>query len=293
MSNAQPVRRLFPHGVLRRLPAGAPDKIACVTLDFECDYGARTGQFRLLRREDELHALRGFFERERIPLSLFLVTEVLDRWPEAAPLARVLGDDWHSHSHTHQVAAPDLAAEVAATVECFGRHFGRSPAGYRAPMGLLRPEHVGLLGEAGFAFSSSIFPTFRPGAYNHLRQPAMPLKYENGLLELPFGVLRGLRVPVAVSYFKLLGPGLGRALLRLLGVPPVVVVNFHLHDVVIDEESLAQLPRGVRAVYDLRKHSGLAVLTALTRHLRAEGYTFLTMTDLGAVCAEAAYSTGR
>ncbi|MBI5477722.1 MAG: polysaccharide deacetylase family protein [Deltaproteobacteria bacterium] len=288
----QPVRSLYPHVVLRRLPADAPAKIACLTVDFECDYGARTGQFRLARHEDELQALRSFLRRERIPLSLFVVTEMLDKWSAAAPLARLLGDDWHSHSHTHRPACPDLKAEIAASREGFRRHFGRGPAGYRAPMGLLRPEHVPLLAEAGFSFSASIFPSLRPGTYNHLGQSLLPLRYENGLIELPFGVVRGLRVPVAISYFKLLGPGPGRWLLKLLGVPRVLVVNFHLHDVVVDEESLAQLTGGVRAVYGIRKHGGRAVLEALVRHLRAEGYTFLTMTELYDLCANATGDAG-
>jgi peptidoglycan/xylan/chitin deacetylase (PgdA/CDA1 family) len=280
------VSRLFPYTVLR-LPADAPAKIACVTLDLEYDYGARTGQFRMLRHRDALEALRAFFVCERIPLSLFVVTDVLDRWPAAASLARFLGDDWHSHSHTHRAICPDAAAEIAASVAGFRRHFGRSPAGYRAPMGRLQPEHVPLLAEAGFSFSASVFPSWRPGVYNHLLGPTAPMRYDNGLVELPFGVVRGLRLPVAVSYFKLLGPGPGLALLAALGAPRVLVVNFHLHDVVLDEESLGQLPVGVRAAYGLRKHGGLAVLRALTRHLRVAGYRFLTMPELSALCARA------
>ena len=283
-------RGLYPHVVLRRLPADAPRKIACVTLDFECDYGSRTGQFRVARHQQELEALRTFFKRERIPLSLFVVTEVLDRWPEAVPLSRGLGDDWHSHSHTHRV--PATAAELTASVAGFKRHFGRPPAGFRAPQGRLRPEDVPLLAAAGFSFSASIVPSFRPGVYNHLRQPVLPLRYANGLIELPFGVLHGLRLPVAVSYFKLLGATLGPALLRLPGVPDVLILNFHLHDVVVDEESLAQLAPGVRAVYQVRKHDGLVVLAALAQRLREMGYAFLTMTELAELCARAPGETG-
>jgi hypothetical protein len=286
------VRRLYPHVVLDRLPADAPPRIACVTLDFECDYGSRTGQLRLARHEWELQEVRAFFRRERIPLSLFVVTDVLDRWPEAAPLARALGDDWHSHSHTHDVAGPDAAAEIAAAVAGFERHFGRRPVGYRAPQGRLRPEDVPLLKAAGFGFSASVFPSFRPGVFNHLGQPLLPLRYDNGLVELPFGVLPWLRVPVAVSYFKLIGAALGPLLLGLLGAPRVLVVNFHLHDVVVDEESLAQLSPAVRAVYHVRKRGGLGVLAALTRHLRASGYTFLTMTELHGLCARAGGGVG-
>jgi hypothetical protein len=283
------VRELFPHAVLRQLPPDAPAKIACVTLDLEHDYGVRTGQLRVARHERELEALRVFLRHERIPLSLFVVTELLDRWPEAAPLARMLGDELHSHSHTHALVDADVAGEIRATLAAFERHFGRRPAGYRAPQGRLRPEDVPLLARAGFGFSASIVPSVRPGVYDHLRTPPLPLRYENGLVELPFGVLRGLRVPLAVSYFKVLGPWLGPRLLGALGAPPVVIVNCHLHDVIVDEESLAQLTAPVRAVYQLRKHEGLAVLAGLTRRLRDDGYAFLAMSDLRELCGRATW----
>jgi peptidoglycan/xylan/chitin deacetylase (PgdA/CDA1 family) len=281
------IRDLHPHEVLPALPAGGPPAVACVTLDFEADYGARTGDFEALTRTAELEGLRALFVAERVPLTLFVVTGLLDRFAAAGPTALALGDDWHAHSHTHAVDDESLAAGIPAAAARFARWRGRPPLGYRAPMGLLRPEDVPRLRAAGYRFSASVFPSLRPGRFDHRRAPTTPLRYANGLVELPFGVVRGLRLPVSVSYAKLLGPGLLRGVLRAFGLPPVVVVNLHLHDVLDLPASRARLPRALEAVYRLNRGGGLAALRALLAHLRGQGYTFSTMTDLYELCAGA------
>jgi hypothetical protein len=283
------ISRLFPYQTLERLPAGAPAKIACFTLDLELDYGVRTGKFNIPTHDDELQDFQRSLRREGIPLSLFVVTSLLDRFPESLRIARLLGSDWHSHSHTHALERFDAEAELAESARTFQNHFGRPPLGYRAPQGLLRPEDVPRLAQAGFKFSSSIFPSYRPGKYNHLLRPLAPLLYENGVLELPLGTLPGLRYTISASYLKLLGSALSRLLFRTFGIPDILVIDSHLHDFIVDPRSYAKLSCGVRTAYAIRKHRGLDCLVALARHLRAQGYAFLTMTELFELCAQGAY----
>ena len=283
------IRELYPHRSLRSLPPGAPNKIACFTLDFELDYGVRTGEFNILDHEEEIQELKRSLREEKIPLSLFVVTDILDRYPKSLAAARFLGEDWHSHSHTHGSGGFDAAAEFAQTSKSFRRHFGRAALGYRAPQGLLRPAEVPLLAAEGFGFSSSIFPSMRPGMYDHRRQPLTPMRYENGLLELPLGVIRRLRYTLSASYLKLLGAPLSRIGMKAFGVPEILVIDSHLHDLIVDSWSFAKLPLPLRAIYGIRKHQGRAGLVELARYLRAAGYTFLTMTDLFEICAKGIY----
>jgi hypothetical protein len=115
------------------------------------------------------------------------------------------------------------------------------------------------------------------------------MRYDNGLFELPLAAIPGLRVPLCASYLKLLGSSLSRLCFGAFGLPDILVMGSHLHDLITEPRSLAQLPRPIRAVYGIRRDQGLDGILTLGRHLRAEGYSFLTMTELCELCARGSY----
>lgn len=56
--------------------------------------------------------------------------------------------------------------------------------------------------DAGYRYDSSSNPTFIPGRYNALSQPAIPFFKPSGLLEIPASVTPGLRIPLFWLAFK-------------------------------------------------------------------------------------------
>ena len=265
--------------VARVLRAG--ERLACVTLDFELDYGDRIGAFNILRDDAErIEALAALCRQLATPVSAFVPTSVLERYPASLELLRLLADDVHAHSHTHDTGNFDSRREIGGSAEAFERIFGRRPLGYRAPQGVLRDGDVELLAELGYCFSASVFPSYRPGKFNNLGLPNGPFVYHNGIVELSFAAVPRVRAPLALSYLKLLGWRLNRALVAAFGLPEVVVFNTHLHDFIVNEQSYSRLPARMRLAWGINKHRGFDYFARFVELLRGRGYRFVTMTEL-------------
>ena len=112
-------------------------KIACITLDFEKDYGDRIGEFNILSNK-EITELAQFLQELQIPLSLFITTNVLEKYPSSFEVAKSIGKDFHSHSHTHNTKNPDSVFEIEKSKKVFSKYFNTNPLGYRAPQGVLK-----------------------------------------------------------------------------------------------------------------------------------------------------------
>ena len=79
-----------------------PQRIACISLDFELDYGSRIGQFNILQEQrEEIGRLGDLFISLNVPVSSFVVTQVLQDYPEAMAALKHISQDFHCHSHTH------------------------------------------------------------------------------------------------------------------------------------------------------------------------------------------------
>jgi peptidoglycan/xylan/chitin deacetylase (PgdA/CDA1 family) len=258
-----------------------PDqKLACITLDFETDYGDRIGAFNIIDDRRALEGLSALFAELDVPVSAFIRTDLLLDYPRSGEVVRMVADDYHCHSHTHRSTGFDSRYEIAQTAAAFEECFGYRPSGYRAPYGRLYPGDIDLLKAHGFKFSASVFPSFRPGKFNHLSLPITPFAYDNGIVELPFAVVPGLRYIVSLSYLKLLGMSASRVLFSLFGLPDIVVFDSHLHDFIVNETSFRMLPPGPRLAWGRNKHAGNDYLRAFVGILRERGYRFITMTGL-------------
>lgn len=257
------------------------EKLACVTLDFEKDYGDRVNEFNILSScRSEIDDLGRLFRRLGVPVSGFIRTDLLTDYPECFPVLTNLLQDYHCHSHTHNTKAFQSQEEIAASKATFEEYFGRRPLGYRAPQGVLHKGDIQLLKQHDFKFSSSIFPSYRPGKFNNLSMPTEPFLYENGIMELPFSVVPKLRYTISLSYLKLIGMPLNRACVSLLGLPNVVVFDSHLHDFIVSRESFNKLPRRIRIAYGINKYSGMKYFEGFVQILRHHEYRLVTMTEL-------------
>lgn len=156
--------------------------------------------------------------------------------------------------------------------------FGTSPLGFRFPDGKIEEDDYHVLADNDVAFSSSVFPSVRPGRFNNLEQPRTPFRHRpSGVVELPFTVLSDyLPVPVSLSYLKLLGSPFGKLVYER--APRSIVFDFHMHDLTVPP-AFEDLPAFYRAVYSRNKHRGFEVLSEFVRTLQSENYSFGLLGD--------------
>jgi peptidoglycan/xylan/chitin deacetylase (PgdA/CDA1 family) len=256
-------------------------KYACITLDFEEDYGDRVNEFNIYSDSQyKIEELKYLYDKLDVPVSTFITTNILDKNDKTIELIKWLANDYHCHSHSHNTQAFDSANEITTCFSKFKEHFGFEPLGYRAPKGVLYPGDIKLITDAGFLFSSSLFPSIRIGTFNNLKSPQIPFFYDSGLLEIPLAVVNKIRLIISLSYQKLLGSSVSHILYKTFGIPDVIVYDSHLHDYIISEKSFAQLPPFMKSIYSINKYSGKEILIDFVNYLKSKGYSFITMTEL-------------
>lgn len=245
-----------------------------LTVDFECDYGTALSEnhYGAVERVGELVAM---LERHDVPLTAFVQTELLDERPTTVERLRDAGVDveFHPHSHTHAPRSETtVAEEITRSTDRYREFFGRSPQGYRFPNGNVRPADYEVLADAGYEFDASLFPSWRPGHFDHSDEPTVPHRVPDAdLYEVPFTVFGDrFRVPTALSYCRLVG----RPMLALLArrPPSSVVFNIHMHDL-FNPESYAELPPLYRAIY-ARNADGFGMLDTVLETFSGMDYEF-------------------
>jgi peptidoglycan/xylan/chitin deacetylase (PgdA/CDA1 family) len=268
-------------------------KIACLTLDVEADHHDLVAPRRftqVLQDAGTWAWLKQLSVTRGIPVTAFVVGQLLETTPDLAARLSETCAEIGLHSFSHEPATADSREEIQRGKAAFKAAFGRDPAGYRAPLGLITPEGWARLREEGFAYDSSIYPSVRPGVFNGVARPTEPwcVAGDPVLVELPLATLPRLRLILSASYVKLLGPGIYRALLAAGGLPRVAVIDCHLHDLTFAAEAYPYLPARWKWVYGRNRGGGRAALTWILDTLQARGYTFGTMKQAAAlVCTHA------
>ena len=138
----------------------------------EGDSGAFSDRYLL--EEQPLKVLFGMIVCAYIVGSNEGVLYIRGEYPKSIEIINLLSNDYHCHSHTHNTANFDSKIEISQCALIFEKTFGYKALGYRAPQGVLYDGDVNLIKENGFKFSSSIFPSYRPGKYNNLSLPIDP-----------------------------------------------------------------------------------------------------------------------
>ena len=255
-------------------------KLACFTLDLEEDYGDRTGCFNTRFQTQKLIRFRSLLKEIEIPLSIFIQTNLIEAYPETPELLSFIGSDFHCHSHSHNTKLGSQEHEIYESANVFRKYFGEDPLGYRAPQGVLGKYDFQYIASAGFKFSSSVFPSFRPGKFNNLTSPIEPYLYDNQLIEFPFAVAGKTRVILSLSYIKLLGKSFFQTLFNKFELPQTLVIDCHLHDLINPELSIEKLPLLLRRIWSIRKDQSYLLLEWLLGELKQRGYQFITMSEL-------------
>ena len=253
-----------------------------ITLDLEPDFGGWIPEAYTAWDAALVQTLLDVLDGHGVPLTVFVVGRSLGARPDVVDLFRDRGAEFHLHSFSHDLGHPDSREEIARGADAFARVFGRRPEGYRAPQGRISSAGWRNLEAEGFAFDSSIFPSFWP-APRYLRFPPTPFRPAGtGLIELPISVVTRLRVVVGLSWMNLLGWPRYRRLLERANLPDPLVFAMHLHDL-WDSPSYAAVPRPWRWLYTHDRNQGLGVLERFLAFLRQRDGEFTT---LGAVARE-------
>jgi len=207
-------------------------KFFCLTLDLENDWYFDSPGYDHLTLDYIDNFIR-LIQELNVPITTFVVGKTLEKHPEVVQrLTEELDAEFHLHSYQHDMSKNyNFRKELRRGKRAFKNQFGFEPWGYRAPQGNIEPEELRTLESEGFRFDSSVFPSYRPGKYNHLSEPMEPYypNEDGSLLEIPIGAFPGIRIPTGHSYFKLLGAPLNW-FLSYSPLPKVLVYNVHLHD---------------------------------------------------------------
>ena len=257
------------------------DRMWCLTLDLEDAWSSDDPALDHCVL-DHLDAFIALMTDLDLPLSVFVVGQTLERFPEAVDkLDAALDCEFHLHSYQHDMTKSyDFETEVRQGMAAFREYFGRDPVGYRAPQGNIEPKEFAILESLGFEFDSSVFPSYRPGMYNNLDAPLEPFipDVAPSLVEIPFGAFRGIRIPTSHSYFKLFGRPLGRYL-TVAGLPNVLVYNIHLHDLYrTPSHEALNLPK--RWIMKRNLDRSKSLLRANVKRIRDRGYESVLISDI-------------
>ncbi|WP_312907210.1 polysaccharide deacetylase family protein [Natronosalvus caseinilyticus] len=255
--------------------------IACMTLDLEEDW-CIPGDESPNPTFDHVDDYIALIEQLDVPISVFVVGVTIENYPGIVERLRwELDAEFHLHSYQHDMTKSyEFETEIQRGVAAFESHFGEPPRGYRAPQGNIVQGEWAELERAGFEFSSSVFPSYRPGVYNNIRAPLTPYvpTEVDRLLEIPFAAVPGLRIPISQNYLKLLGrPYL--SLLKHVPLPTPLVYDSHLQDF-WRTEFHDHLPQPKRTLMTRNMDRSVDILTEFVSTLRRNGYTFEKVSDL-------------
>ena len=255
---------------------------ACLTLDLEPDHASRADPSYDGWEPSRVRQLLALLARYDAPLTIFVVASSLSARPETIELLRGAGAEFQLHSHSHDLAHPDSLDEIRRGKQEFTRVFGHAPAGYRAPEGRISPEGWRRLDAEGFAFDSSIFPSFWPRPRYLRYTPAPFVPAGTRLLELPISTLSPARLICALSWFKLLGWDVYRRLLDSGPLPEPLVFDMHLHDL-WRLPAFDTLRQPWRSIYSRNQQQGIPMLESFLELLKRRG---AALTTLGSIARE-------
>jgi peptidoglycan/xylan/chitin deacetylase (PgdA/CDA1 family) len=112
-------------------------------------YGAQIGALRLL----------DCFERYNVRATFFIPGYDADRYPEVMDKIGSAGHEIAGHGYVHEdfsaLSTDEQRAVLERSEDVLNRVFGRKPAGWRAPDGLMTAETRPLLAERGYRYDSS------------------------------------------------------------------------------------------------------------------------------------------
>jgi peptidoglycan/xylan/chitin deacetylase (PgdA/CDA1 family) len=259
--------------------------MACITLDMETDHGDPGNHIRLLENPEYYERYISIINKYNVKVTMFTVTSLFepvgDRFRE---LSRRIPLEFAPHSDRHDPYDACSPEEIKAAEKAFQKFTGTLPIGYRAPIGRINKEGLNHLMDEGYRYDASLYASMRPGefGYFNLHMPNIPFRITRGLdslIEFPFTSISTIRIVFGLSYVKLFGWRIYSTLLRLFGLPDVVVALSHPYD--FYTHLVADGLSGLEKFALMRNAArGFEYFENMVRALRDRGYQFVFVSEL-------------
>jgi hypothetical protein len=247
------------------------------TIDLESDYGGVVGQYEIFKDPAKIEELLYALDSFGVKITVFSVAEIFELFPDIINLFEKYNCEFEPHSYSHNFDNPDSEAEIEKAKSVFVRYFNKEPKGYRAPRGKISDSGIMCLEKYHFLYDSSIVPSYFPNPFKYLLSNRKVHYYKNSdIMEIPFTSLSPLRLPLSVSYIKLLG----LKFYTMLSLPDVACFGSHLHDFIIDECSFSKLPLKWKFIYNRNKYRGIELCMKYLKHVSDKGYSFCFMSEI-------------
>ena len=184
------------------------------------------------------------FDRAGVTATFFTLGWIATRYPSVVRRIVAAGHELASHGYGHARAdgqtPDDFRADVRRARHTLQDLGGVAVLGYRAPtfsIGPRNPWAFDVLGEEGYAYSSSVYPV-RHDLYGAPDAPRFPYRPTAApLVEIPMTTVRlaGRNLPCAGGgYFRLMPYALFRTLLRRFDRIEAAAAVFYFHPWEID-----------------------------------------------------------
>jgi peptidoglycan/xylan/chitin deacetylase (PgdA/CDA1 family) len=258
-------------------------KYLCLTLDLEKDYGRINTYYSFKNIKPLLELLKKYKQK----LTVFVTGEILDKQPNTIDLFKNYPCEFELHSYSHmaksQISTLNKKQEIISAQKIYLSFFQKHSIGYRAPQGIISEQELEWLKNNYFKYSSSLFPSWRPGLFNNVRQKTIPHLKNCGILEIPFSVVPKLRIPIALSYQQLLGLPLYKIWYYLFGFPNTIVYDFHLYN--LDKTpGRKELPLYLQLAYLRNTKNGFKILEKFIKFLQKKSYQSIFMSEIYNLC---------
>ena len=253
-------------------------------MDIEADFTSKPCSERYYGLFDEpgqFERFQGLCKKFSVKLSSFVVGDVLRDRPDYIMALQETGGEFGSHSLTHDLTSQTSEKEVKGGIEHFANHFGYLPLGYRSPRGKYDEELLKMLEREEVKYDSSVIPSVRPGVYSNLEKPTAPFRWkELSLIEIPISVTSGLRVPMALSYIKVLGHRFFNILGKRTTDSDPLIFLLHPMDLVYSDAAFAKLSAPWAAAYSRNRSRSWQLFELFLQGLTDSGYEFVQMSEI-------------
>jgi hypothetical protein len=263
---------------------GLNRKIACLSVDVEPDLHCPGGRTRLFEDERRLDALAATLRRHDVPMTCFVVMKHARAYKDALQwLAGTVNLELAVHSYSHDQQAPATAREAVQSWDAYCETWNRAPRGYRSPNCLIDTNGIHNLAAQGFLYDSSVTPSLRLDryGYSNLHLPTEPFYVQAAtrrIIEFPIACLSGVRLPLALSYAKLIGSRAIRAATTLFALPKVLTIYFHPYDLYAADIA-GNIPGWKRYAHLRNGNGGLRILEEMVSMIKNRGYDFMLMEE--------------
>ena len=254
-------------------------------MDVESDLNSTECDIELFRDTEKLKVFKDVIDKYDVKLTGYLVTNILQNNPSLIDNAlSFLPISFEVHSHSHNQSEPDSEREVDNALKYYAEYFDHLPKGYRAPNGLISSKGIVRLAEKGFLYDSSIFPSYRfdEYGYNNSHLPIQPYIYETpykDIIEFPFTVIPKIRLVVSISFIKLLSWNLYRGLIKIFGLPDILVIDTHPYDFFI-RNHLQRIKGWKKLAHARNADNAISLFDQLLATLKNSGYKFVYIDDI-------------